>query len=159
MNGFNILRGVVILLFLSANSCKSPQKKTIHSDTIKAVDSKSQIQSDSKELQFERKIFLKVDAIYSGKVYTNKDNKDVFYRILEIPEEENIMLIAENISVGDEGGNYQLIKRIRLTDDNSALPKFGLSKIDSIKFIDSVRIEGYFNDKKMVINIDSLKKM
>ena len=29
--------------------------------------------------------------------------------------------------------------------------------VDSLKFIDSVRIEGYFNHKKMIINIDTIK--
>ncbi|WP_426670569.1 hypothetical protein ACPPVU_04830 [Mucilaginibacter sp. McL0603] len=159
MNTSTVLKGIIAVTCLSVHACKSPQKKMIRIDTPRTVSSKSQVQSDNKELQFEIKIYLKADAIYSGKVYTNKDKKDVFYRILEIPEEENIMLIAENISIGEEGGNYQLIKRVRLTDDNAVLPRFGLSKIDSVKFIDSVRVEGYFNDKKMIINVDSLKKM
>jgi len=82
----------------------------------------------------------------------------VFYRVLVIPEEENIMLIAENISVGDEeGGNLKLVKLARITDDDSALPKFGLSSVDSLKFIDTTKIDGYFNGKKLTINLDKLK--
>jgi hypothetical protein len=158
MDGSNVLSRVIVVAFLIISSCKSPQKKVSAPDTPKTTSPKNQAQSDDKELQFENKIYLKTDAIYSGKVYTNKDNKDVFYRVLEIPEEENITLIAENISIGEEGGNYQLIKRILLTGDNSVLQKFGLNKVDSIKFIDNVRIQGYFNDKKMIINIDSIQK-
>ena len=133
----------------------NPLKKKVSSDTSKIISSQNLLQLDNEE----HKIYLKANAIYSGSVYTNKDNKDVFYRVVEIPEEENITLIAENISIGEEGGNYQLIKRIRLTDDNAVLPKYGLNNIDSIKFIDSVRVEGYFNGKKMVINLDSIKKI
>jgi hypothetical protein len=151
MNSSTILKGILAITYLSIYACKSPQKKAVALDNPRTVSSKSQVQSDNQELQFERKIYLRADAIYSGKVYTNKNKKDVFYRILEIPEEENIMLIAENISIDEEGGDYQLIKRIRLTDDNSVLSKFGLNKLDSVKFIDSVRVEGYFNGKKMII--------
>jgi hypothetical protein len=159
MDRSNVLGRVIVLAFLIISSCKSPQKKVSSPDTPKTTVPKNEAQSDDRELQFENKIYLKADAIYSGKVYTNKDSEGVFYRVLEIPDEENITLIAENISIGEEGGNYQLIKRIRLTDDNSVLEKFGLNKVDSIKFIDSVRIQGYFNGKKMIINIDSLKKI
>ena len=96
-------------------------------------------------------MYLKIDKIYSGSVYTNKAGHDVFYRILEIPEEENTLLIAENISIGDEGGNYQLIKRVNL---NEVLTRHGSLTVDSLKFIDSVNIQGYFNDKKMIVNLD-----
>jgi len=156
MRGSNVSRGIIVFAFLSvASSCPSPQRKTISSDTPKLIIPQQQLQADNEE----HKIYLKANAIYSGSVYTNKENKDVFYRIVEIPEEENIALIAENISIGEEGGNYQLIKRIRLTDNNSLMPKFGLNKADSIKFIDSVRVEGYFNGKKMIINLDSIKRI
>ena len=152
----NVSKGVILYAFLSiASSCQSPQRKIVSPDTLKVTSPQHQLQADSEE----HKIYLKANAIYSGSVYTNKDNKDVFYRVVEIPEEEYITLIAENISIGEEGGNYQLIKRIRLTDDNAVLPKYGLNNIDSIKFIDSVRVEGYFNGKKMVINLDSIKKI
>jgi len=68
------------------------------------------------------------------------------------------MIIAENIEVlGEEGGNFKLIKLSRLTDDDSVLPKFGISSVDSLKFIDSVNIEGYFNNTKKRINLDKLK--
>jgi hypothetical protein len=107
---------------------------------------------------FEKRIYFDIDKIYTGKTYVNKNNVDAFYRVLEIPEEENVMLIAENIAIGEEGGKAKLIKLVRLTDDNSALPKFGLSTVDSLRFLDSVRIQGYFNSKKMIINLDDLKE-
>jgi hypothetical protein len=120
----------------------------------KVKDSRSEIDD---ALNFEKRIYLKIDELHTGKVYTNKNNVDVFYRILMVPEEENIMLIAENISIGEEGGNFKLVKLSRITDDNSALPKFGLYSTDSLKFIDTVRISGYFNGKRKIINLDSLK--
>ncbi|MFA6248746.1 MAG: hypothetical protein WC615_17520 [Mucilaginibacter sp.] len=107
---------------------------------------------------FEQQVYFRIDKISSGPVYEDKNHADVFYRILEIPEEENISLYAEKISIGEEGGNYQLVKRIRLTDENSILPKFGLTKMDSLKFADSVTVSGYFNDKKLIVNLNNLNK-
>jgi hypothetical protein len=162
-----------LLICLLFNCCDSnTNKKTSDNsktDTVpKSVLSSSpnlnnksdqgKIITDS-NLEFEKGIYLKIDKIYSGKTFTNKEGKDVFYRILEIPEEENITLFAENISMGEEGGKYQLIKRTRLTDDNSVLPKFGLNSLDSVRFTDSITIEGYFNKEKIKINLSSLKKI
>lgn len=114
------------------------------------------LERDGQNIAFEKTIYLKIDQIYTGKIYNNYKSP-MFFRVLVIPEEENIMLIAEKISIGEEGGNYKLVIRIRLTDDNSTLPKFGLNNIDSLRFIDSVTIQGYFNNKKMIINLEKLK--
>ena len=109
-------------------------------------------------LEISKNIYLKIDKIICGTIFTNAKEEDVFYRILEIPDEENITLFVENISIGAEGGKYQLIKRERLTDDNAVLPKFGLNTVDSMKFTDSVTIEGYFNKERIKINLNNLKK-
>lgn len=155
---YTFFAGMMAFILLSVSSCHSPQKETGLSDNRKTASSKrNSIPSDTTLLEFEKKAYFKISAIYLGNVYTNKQNKEVFYRVLEIPEEENILLIAENITIGEEGGSYKLIKRIRLTDDNSVFPKFGLNKIDSLKFIDSVTIKGYFNGEKRIINVDSIK--
>jgi len=151
--------GMIAFILLSVSSCHSPQKETGLSDNQKTAASKRKsIPSDTTELEFEKNAYFKISAIYLGNVYINKQNKEVFYRVLEIPEEENILLIAENITISEEGGSYKLIKRIRLTDDNSVFPKFGLNKIDSLRFIDSVTVKGYFNGEKKVINVDSIKR-
>lgn len=108
--------------------------------------------------EFEQRVYLKISELHTGKEYTNKLGQTVFYRVLVVPEEENIMLLAENIQVnGEEGGDLQLAKIVRITDDNSALPKFGLVSADSLQFIDSVNIQGYFNHQKKIINLDKLK--
>jgi len=109
-------------------------------------------------VQFETQVYLKIDQILSGETYVDKNGADVFFRIIEIPEEENISLYAEQISIGDEGGNYKLIKRVRLTDDKSVLPKFGISAVDSLKIKDTTTISGYFNKNKLTINLLALKK-
>jgi hypothetical protein len=153
----NLIKGIFLSAFLIISSCKSPQRQPLSADSQKTIVKTVSASPDMPDKQFENNIYLKIDEICTGKVYTNKDNKDVFYSVLVIPEEENLTLIAENISIGEEGGNYQLIKRIRLTDDNSVLPEFGLRSVDSLKFVDSVKIEGYFNEKKRIINIDTLK--
>lgn len=131
------------------NSCTSADKKPVSPDT---VAKRTNAPTDTPK-SFEQKVYFKIDKISPGPVYEDKNRADVFYRILEIPEEENISLYAEKISVGDEGGNHRLVKRIRLTDENSVLPKFGLTKVDSLKFTDSVTVSGYFNDKKQSINL------
>lgn len=105
----------------------------------------------------QREIYLKIDEIHAGKLYINKNKQDVFYRLLVIPEEENILLVAENIQPGEEGGGYKLLKTIQLTNNGLTLPNSNLYKVDSLKFIDSVTVQGYFNGKKNSINLESLK--
>lgn len=95
--------------------------------------------------------------MHTGKLYMNKNKQEVFYRLLVIPEEENILLVAENIQPGEEGGGYKLLKTVRLTNDRLTLPNSNLYKVDSLKFIDSVTVQGYFNGKKNSINLESLK--
>ncbi|MBB3056447.1 hypothetical protein [Mucilaginibacter gotjawali] len=163
---------LICMLFNCCNS--STSKKTtdeLKKDTVsmspfsKISNSNSKDRSNSGEaladsnLEFENDIYLKIDKIYSGKIYTNTKGEDVFYRILEIPEEEYISLFIENIAIGEEGGKYQLVKRFRLTDDHSVLPKFGLISVDSIRFADSITIEGYFNKKKEIINLNTITKI
>jgi hypothetical protein len=146
-------------------SCDSSDKKNLSDSSKTSNDRRGSIKHNNysgqdkidSALSFEKKIYFKIVSIYCGPTYTNRSKETVFYRVLEIAEEENITLFAENISVGEEGGNYGLIDRIRLTDDKSSLPRFGLNKVDSLKFIDSVTIVGYFNKQKMKINL-SLKK-
>jgi hypothetical protein len=157
MSRLFVFCGIITSIALCMDSCQSPQKTSIPLDSPKKISKITPKQFVNNEQQFEKNNYLSIDKIYSGHTYINSNGNSAFYRILEIPEEENIALYVENISVGEEGGNYQLIKRVRLTDDNSVLPKFGLSTVDSLKFIDSVKIEGYFNDKKRVINLVEIK--
>jgi hypothetical protein len=107
--------------------------------------------------KLQRNIYLKIDEMHTGKLYMNKNKQEVFYRLLVIPEEENILLVAENIQPGEEGGGYKLLKTVRLTNDRLTLPNSNLYKVDSLKFIDSVTVQGYFNGKKNSINLESLK--
>ncbi|MEO6524306.1 MAG: hypothetical protein ABIN91_21655 [Mucilaginibacter sp.] len=99
--------------------------------------------------EFQRNIYLKIDKVHSGNVYTTKAKTDAFYRVLEVPEEESAMLIVENIAIGSEGGNYKLLKLARL---DSAYPQ-----LDSLKFADSINIRGYLNGKTVLINLDNLQ--
>jgi hypothetical protein len=144
-NNIIITIGVCTLLI----SCKPANKTPALSDTV----AKQVIAQTDTAKGFEQQVYLKIDKISSGPVYEDNNEANVFYRILEIPEEENISLYAEKISIGEEGGNYKLVKRIRLTDENSVLPKFSLTKVDSLKFTDSVTVSGYFNEKKQSIKL------
>jgi hypothetical protein len=135
------------------DTAKSTRKAAI----VTPLKQKINITLLDSDAEFEKKIYLHIDQIYTGKVY-NENNTYAFYRVITIPEEENLMIIAEKIAVlDDEGGNLKLFKLSRVTDDGSALPKFGISSADSIKFIDSVTIQGYFNDKKKIIDLEKLK--
>ena len=144
----------IILFCLIFYGCSSNGNK-IPSDSLKTEAKQSVANKTDDFTGFEKEAYLKIDEIKSGKVYNEGNNTDVFYRVLVIQEEENLMLIAENISIGEEGGRYHLVKRRRLTDDHSVFPKFGLQKIDSLSFVDSVTIQGYFNGKKMEINLNT----
>jgi hypothetical protein len=145
-----IILAIALLYGCSSKGVKQP------ADSLRKTSAPKTATIDSLA-EFEKKIYLNIDEIKSGKVFTNSNKQDVFYRVLVIPQEENMMLIAENIKPGEEDGNYKLVKMLRITDDGSALPKLGLGTVDSLKFIDSVNIEGYFNHKKQIINLDKLK--
>ncbi|MDB5147200.1 MAG: hypothetical protein JWQ57_1220 [Mucilaginibacter sp.] len=143
----------IILLFtcILFAGCKHGrnQSRDIHSEIANtSLDSLPEL---------EKNIYLKIDEIHVGKLYINKNKKEVFYRLLVIPEEENIMLVAENIQIGDEGGSYKLLKTVRLTNNGLTHPKSNLYKVDSLKFIDSVTIQGYFNGIKKSVNFENLK--
>ena len=159
---------LLIITCISTIACgPKHDKKSIEkekTDTIKTqrpnkniAHSEEMLTSSSGD-SFEKQIYLKIDKVFSGPSYINNNNQQVFYRLLEIPEEENLSIYLENINIGEEGGNYKLLERKRLTDDNSVLPKFGLSRVDSLTFIDSVTIVGYFNEERMKIDLKKGKR-
>jgi hypothetical protein len=146
------MKSIILLFFcILFAGCKhgNNQSKNIHSEIANtSLDNLPEL---------ERNIYLKIEEIHTGKLYISKNKKEVFYRLLVIPEEENIMLVAENIQIGEEGGGYKLLKTIRLTNIGLTPPKSNLYKVDSLKFTDSVTVQGYFNDKKKSINLERLK--
>lgn len=152
-------RSVSVLLSCSLFYCCSSDtnKPDLENSQEMVLKRDSDRISASREIGFEERNYLKIDKILSGDLFTDQAGKDVFYRVLQIAEEESLTLFAEAISIGEEGGSYKLINRIRLTDDASALPKFGLYSVDSLRFTDSVTIEGLFNAKKMKIKLTGLK--
>src|SRR5258708_39130905 len=120
----------LILLFIGTFlfSCNSYSSKNVVDSTKTVATTKST--STSADFQpkndhpksladslseFERRIYLEIDQVYTGKTYIDKNNRNVFNRVLVVSGEENIMLIAENISFGDEGGNFKLVKLSRIT--------------------------------------------
>lgn len=164
---FNHQKLLFFLFCLLMLSCTSNNNKsnlgTSQKDTTKKMHENTTIKNEvsnkiDSNFKFEINSYLKIDNIYSGPVYADEKNgKDVFYRIIEIPEEENLTLYVEKISIGEEGGNYQLLNRYRLPEEKlSALPH-GLYKVDSLNFIDSISISGYFNKKKCELNLIKLR--
>lgn len=149
--------GVLMICF----ACKHEEKKTegVNKDSSSHVDSASHYAKSllsAKNDDFGRKIYLEISEVTCGRVYTNSKGIEVFNRVLAIPVEEEMMLVSENISIGEEGGNYNLLKRV-LLDTVPTLRESGIARIDSLKFIDSVTLSGYFNSKKLKINVETNK--
>ena len=142
------------LLLMPLIGCNLPKEKSGDNNSVAKSSNNTFVEASKEqpEDEFEKKNYLQIHQIYNGPVFNNKE----YYRILEIPVEENVTLVTEKISVGEEGSNHKLIKRAMLTAENSVLPQF-ISKVDSIKFIDSVRIQLIWNKKRIKINLDSLK--
>lgn len=113
---------------------------------------------NEKDTSFVGRNYLKFSRVFSGSVFEDDETgKNVFYRIAEIEEEEHLLVYIEKISIGEEGGNYQLVDRYRLKENELGLPDFSLNSLDSLAFIDTVTVSGYFNDIKYRVNLDNRK--
>ena len=98
--------------------------------------------------------YLKVDRITSGPVFADaQTGEDVFYRVVEIPEEEQLFVYIEKVSIGEEGGNYRLANRYRLKEESLNIFKSGFYSLDSLSFRDSVTVVGKFNDKRLAVDL------
>ena len=116
--------------------------------------SKKIIKKAPGKVPLDDRLYLMIDKIYTGAVYNDGANNDVFYRVLEIPDEENTMLIAEKISIGQESGNYHLLKRVQLTASGGALLQYGY--LDTLAFADNTTIQGVFSGQSFKINMSKL---
>jgi hypothetical protein len=141
----------------TGNTAIDTAKHNITGKTDTIVPSNADLSPAISTDTFQKAIYLKIDKILSGQLYTNADGKDCFYRVLQIPEEENIMLVAERITIGEEGGKYKLLKRIPLTGPNTPLANYFFNSGDSLSFVDSTTVEVHVNNKVMAINLDKLK--
>jgi hypothetical protein len=126
-------------------ACDTKQRDPQHSDS--ALDNKN---------SFELNNYLKLSNIYSGNVFEDRQTSEsVFYRIIEIPSGENLLFFVEKISIGEEGGDYELLKRYRIEESRMLLPKFSVISIDSLVFIDSTIVSGYVNNRRFLFNLES----
>ena len=141
------------LLFILLNSCTSANKTPALVDT----PNKKTTPTLNTAQSFEQRMYYKIDKVYSGPVFESESKGNLFYRIIEIPEEENISLYAEEISIGEEEGKYQLVRRVKLSNDNVGQLQFGFAKVDSLKFIDSLTVSVYSNNKRQIIDFADLK--
>lgn len=150
---------VVVLIGCKPNTAGTPTE-ALKKDTLKqsrAIVPNQQTLATPSADAFEKAIYLKIDKVHSGNIFKKSDGIDCFYRILEVPEEENIMLVAEHISLGEEGGNYKLLKRIHLTGPNTPLANYFFNSSDSLNFVDSVTVAIHINNKVVAINLDKMK--
>lgn len=143
------------LILFSCGEVKSSKENSIIEGDSLVLKTNSTNRLDTNRL-FELSNYLKIDKIHTGPVYwNNKNSQNLFYRIIEIYEEEHLLLFVENITIGEEGGNYNLIKRYRLDEKKLSMKRFSLSSIDSLNFEDSVTIIGLFNNTRYKINLDN----
>ncbi|TFF34335.1 hypothetical protein [Mucilaginibacter psychrotolerans] len=150
---------VVVLIGCKPNTAGTPTE-ALKKDTLKqtgVIVPNQQTTATPSADAFEKAIYLKIDKVHSGNIYTNSNGFDCFYRVLQIPEEENIMLVAEHITIGEEGGNYKLLKRIHLTGPNTPLANYFFNSGDSLSFVDSTSVAVHVGDKVVAINLDKLK--
>lgn len=149
----------IFIFCFACNYWKNEAKAKDSTNILMSTDvSKKNINYADTNLSFMAENYLKISNIYSGPVFEDdKTGNSVFFRILEIPEEEHLLLHAEKISVGEEGGNYQLLYRYHIEEKKLSLNEFSLSKIDSLVFLDSITISGYFNEKKISFNLHNQK--
>lgn len=107
---------------------------------------------DSLMASFEMSNYLKLDRIYSGPVFIDRSDKEAFYRVVEIPVEERLLFFVEKVSIGEEGGNFQLMKRYRV----DLGPSVGddIIEVDSLVYMDSVLVSAYFNKSKYKLDLE-----
>lgn len=109
--------------------------------------------------QFGQKLYMNIAEMHSGEAFTDKNGENVYYRILVIPQEENTMLMAEKIAIGDAEGDKNQFKKLSKITDGIALPEYGYYAPKSVEFIDTVTIKLIFDTKKKVIDLRSLKSL
>ena len=81
----------------------------------------------------------------------------MFFRFIEIEEEEHISVYVEKISIGEEGGKYSLLNRFQITEKELGLNNYSLNSLDSLSFNDSTTVSCYFNDSKYKIDLLKMK--
>ena len=147
----------VLLIFISCNQENTSNSNRM--DKKNKTDSASILNKDTVESSklcddFLVKNYLKINRIFCGDVYTDKNIlKDVFFRVLEITEEEHTELYVEKISIGEEGGRFELLKRIKITEQELGIRNNPLY-IDSLKFIDSVHVMITCNKENYRVKLD-----
>jgi len=120
----------------------------------KSGENKSILNSSIQDTSFEIQNYLRLSQIYSGRVFVDGNSQnEVFYRIIEIPSEEHVSLYVEKISIGQEGGNFELRKRYRIDEKKLSL-KDGFFRLDSLIFNDSTIVSGYFNNSKFKMDLE-----
>ncbi len=147
----------MLLYLVSCNSAYETvaQNKDSSNFGLKKALSTQQFKKEDSSFNFVSSNYLKLSNICLGPVHNDKDRDNILYRIIEIPNEESLQLYAEQISIGEEGGNYKLLNRYQIGNEILQLSNSNLYSVDSLAFIDSTIISGYFNNKKMSIDLNS----
>jgi|GEM_PF-2278933 len=144
---------LLVTVVLGACSNNGDTKKYNELATKSLKETKTNTESD-----YESKNYKWLSKVYDGPVFECGHNS-CYFRIIGLENEEKIILHAEKIDIGEEGGSrdikyhYQIDANI-LNEDN-----FVLNTLDSLKFIDSVTITGYFSKEKYKINLDERKAL
>lgn len=150
-----------VCIIVICNACTSNKSNSIvRKDSLSRYSSNTDTINKNlkyKDTSFEAENYLRLADIHSGPTFDNggATEHSVFYRIVEVPYEELLSLYIEKISTGDEGGNFQLISRYLLDDKELGINNYTLKRVDSVSFIDSITVSGYFNNIKYRVNLNN----
>jgi len=143
----------VSILFLTA--CSNKQKVSEKNLTDSLSNEKSELK---KEKSFEEEMYLQLWKVSCGDVFIDSQTgRDTFYRIVEIPSEEHLMVYSEKISFEGEGSHHKLEERYLVENIYSGNSNMSIHSLDSLVFIDSVTISCYVNREKHKVDLAKKK--
>jgi hypothetical protein len=118
MTKFKLCSVLILFILISCNFKHETinQRKDSSKSSIENYANAQQQQNDS-SFNFISYNYLKLTNIYLGSIFNDNKGNNIFFRIIEIPDEENLILYAEKISIGEEGGNYKLLNRYQIGNE------------------------------------------
>lgn len=141
---------MIILFFLTSFvGCTHSNKE----NPTNSEKSDSVVKKANESESFESVNYLKISKITSGLQFKDK-NSYSFFRIIEIQKEGGLTAFVEKIGVENDV-NFLLLDRYSIEEIKLNLHDSYLWKLDSLTFIDTVNVSGYFNRTKLTIDLNS----
>jgi hypothetical protein len=143
-------------LFLSLITLLVISSCSKRSDSIAKPEVKDSTRDEHVRVQesFEMSNYLRIYKLISGPIFQGSSG-DSFFRIVEIPSEEHLIVYIEKIEMKGESSGYSLLDRYKLEELSLGLRNPAIFAVDSLKFTDSVAVVGYFNRTKLIIDLNA----